>query len=409
MAEEHSHPPLRKGQNLEGLRDSNLAVLLSAIWENSPISRIELASLTGLAPSSVTRLIEMLSQSSLIVETGKAKSSGGRQAVLVSPNPDAGIIVSLELIGSQIRAGIFDAANHLLAEAEQPFSISDQNATREQIIRFTHQLLDGYKSGNQKLLGLGVSISGMVQTQTGVVDSFNLRLENFPLKDILQEEFHLPVYIENDASAAAIAEKYYGAGRGVNDLVYIMVSKGIGSGIIKDGKVYRGAAGSTGGEIGHVIVDRSGPICLCGRRGCLEAVAAKHALITNAQRILAHNRDPIIAGMIGSDLGSVTLNVLSRAAAQGSLIAGDIIGSAADQLAYAITMITTILDIRLVIVGGEVPQELGDIFYDGLETSFRKYHRMSQEIKIVPAKLEKDTLLKGISILALQETLRLHF
>jgi N-acetylglucosamine repressor len=399
----YRHP--HRGQDLAALREGNLDVILRAIWDNAPVSRKELAQITGLAPSSITRLIQQLQQSKLIMSVGKYKSSGGRQPTLIAPNPDAGLIISLDLGGRQIRGGIFDASNQLISALEQPIAGLGYEAVKKQLLEFTQLLFTDSSHDSRKLLGLGVGVSGRVDIATGeIAESYNLQLRDFPIRQILTDAFHLPVYIEIDASVAALAEKYYGAGRGVDDFVYLLISTGIGAGVIMDGQIYRGKAGMPG-EIGHIVVDRLGPICLCGRRGCLEAVASKPAILGNARRIFAHSRDPVNASLTGSDVKSLTLEKLASAAGFGNQMAQELINNAADHVAYAITTIATILNIRLIIVGGEVVQELGNIFFEGLQASLNKYRQRIQNIEVVRAELKSNAFLKGVSMLTLREIL----
>lgn len=399
----------RQGQSLEGLRSQNLGVLLSVIWQNAPVSRADLARLTGLAPSSITRLIRELEESGLIQETGKGESSGGRQPVLIAPNPTAGLIVSLDLSGSQMRGGIFDAANQLRLSVEQPYVDLGGEAIEKQLLALTHQMLDDPFVRDHPLLGIGISVPGAVDLEAGyIIEAYNLRLRDFPLRQILMDEFDLPVYIEVDTYAAALAEKHYGAGQSVDDLIYMLVSTGIGFGIIMDGKIYQGKAGMSG-FIGHIIIDRNGPVCLCGKQGCLEAVAGRPALMNSASRLLKHGRDPLLADIVGPDPAALSLEHVAAAAEMGSPICQEIILGEADNIAYAISLLTTILDINFVIVGGEVAQQFGGVFFDALHAAMDRYRRAQHEINIVPAELEREAFLKGIGMLTLHEMLGISF
>jgi N-acetylglucosamine repressor len=396
---------MRRGQDMKGLRDQNLSVLLSAIWENAPISRKELARLSGLAPSSITRLIRQLREHGLIKEDAKGESSGGRHPLLVSPNPDAGLIISLDLSGSHLRGGIFDAANNLVCASEKPFNGAGSKAIKNQLLNITHELYSHPKAQNKRFLGLGVSFPGVVQSGGIISKSFRLKLENFPLHQILSEEFNLPVYMEVDTAAAALAEKYYGAGRGTDNFIYILVSNGIGGSVIIDGQLARGKAGF--GGMGHFIVDKDGPICPCGKRGCLEIVAAGPAILRDIRNILAFGRgDAIITEIVGEDLEDLTLDNVAEAALQGSSLAREAIENSARHLAYGISIIAVVLDIGTFIIGGEVPQYAGELYFNSIRHFLESYyekHLNFDIIDIIPAELERDSFLQGISMLTLQE------
>jgi predicted NBD/HSP70 family sugar kinase len=395
----------RKGQNLLDLRDVNLNVLLSAIWENAPIPRVELAQRTGLAPSSITRLIRQLSSKELIIETGKGQSSGGRQPILIEPNPDAGVIVSLDLSGSKMRGGIFDAANRVICEKEKPFEGLGPEAIQQQMISLARELLDEPLVKERKLLGVGVSSPGIVSGDVHI--SHTLKLHNFPLKRILEETFNVPVIVQNDSYVAALAEKYYGAGRGLENFMYLLLSDGIGAGLILNGDIYKGPLESAG-EIGHSIVERSGTICGCGKRGCLETVASRSAILSHAQRILDYEQDKILASLSGHDRQNLTLATIKEAAESGSVGAQEAIQYAANHVGFALVNSVTILGIRSVIIGGDVTLSLGDSFFDCLTRSVKEYNRQFQEIDLIHAQLDWRAFLQGISMLTLQQIIGIN-
>jgi glucokinase len=255
------------------------------------------------------------------------------------------------------------------------------------------------------LLGIGVSLPGAVDSQSGDVrDSYNLRLHSYPLRRILSAEFGLPVYVEHDASVAALAEHYYGAGRNLSHLIYILVSTGIGSGILIDGQIYRGESGVSG-ELGHIILDPGGQMCVCGKLGCLEALAAAPAILTSARWMASHGRSELLSALSGDEPQYITLEIVAQAARQGDSIANEILTKSATHLAQGITTYASLFDISHMIVGGEVA-ELGEVYFDPLRRELERFRRDNLEIKIIPAELKQDTFLRGISMLTLQEVLR---
>lgn len=400
----NGNPMKKGGRDLQYLRTNNLWALLSAIWDHGPVSRFDLSHLTGLAPSSVTRLIRTLTEIGLIVETGKGESSGGRMPTLIVPNPQAGLIISLDLSGPQLRGGVFDAANNLIKDIHQPFNGLGSEAIQKQILDMIHKLLDGSTTGHQPLLGIGVSVPGVTDMITGEIqNSFNLRLYNFPLRKILVSEFNLPVYIEKDANVAALAEHYYGAGRDLDSLVYILVSTGIGSGIFSEGQIFRGETGQSG-ELGHIIVDPGGQLCVCGKRGCLEAMAAAPAMISSARWMVFHGKASLLAALCNNDTDLLSIEIIAQAAEMGDPVAQDIIANTTDYLARSIATFASLIDIRHMIVGGEVA-ETGEIFFGPLRRSLDKYSRTGLTIELRPAELKQNTYLRGIGMLTLQDLL----
>ncbi len=373
-----------------------LSDLLSEIWYAGLISRAELGKITGLTLPSVTRLVQELKNAGVIIETDKGESSGGRQPSLIRVNPDAGVVIGLDFSGIELRGAILDAANQCLCVNKQPFQGMQPAIIREQVIEMCRAMISNPAIDHRRVLGIGISVPGTVDTENGIIrDSLNMRLHDFPIRDILSEIFDLPVFIEHDTSTAALAEKYYGAGRGMGDLIYIIVSTGIGAGLIVNQEVYRGATGLAG-ELGHVIVERDGQVCVCGKRGCLEAVAAVPAMLANAHNVLLQRKEA------SQDI--LSLNSLISAAKQGDRLAQAIIQRAADYLAMAISMMVSIVDIRLIVVGGEVV-EMGEFYFSPLRKSVEKYRVEGQEIRVVPATLGENAPLQGISMIVLQNVL----
>lgn len=395
------------GQDLRALRNTNLRVLLSAIWEYNPISRFDLSQTTRLAPSSVTRLLQELIELGLVQETGKGESSGGRQPMLVVPNPSAGLVISLDMSGPHARGGIFDAANNLLDVIDQPFYGYGPEAIKNQVFGLIDHLIDIAKDDNRPILAIGISQPGQIDAKTGVIrEASNFRLHNFPLRQLLKEKYSLPVYIEHDASVAALAEKYYGVAQDMDYFLYILVSTGIGSGIITGGQIYRGETGKSG-EFGHVIVEPGGALCVCGKRGCLEAVAAAPAILTSARRMAIHDRADILMDLCAGFPERLTIEMVAQAALLGDAISLDILKRSAEYIALGLITYASLFDISHMILGGDVA-ETGEVFLGPLRQSLANYGQDGLAIKIIPAKLKQKNLLRGISMLTLQEVLRLR-
>ncbi len=398
-----TNSPIKKGQDLAGLRSSNMALVLSTIWQNAPTSRADLAEKTGLAVSSVTRLIRQLVKNNLVVEAGRGKSSGGRTPKLIMPNPNAGVVLSIDLSSSSLRGGIFNAFNQEIFVDQNPFEELGPDPLTNQIL----SMLDGLqqKSGvqGQKILGIGVSTPGVINPRLGIVEeAYNLHLSNYPLQAILEERYRLPVYVQNDTAVAAIAEKHYGAAQDFDRFVYLLVSNGIGFGIYLNGQLYEGENGIPS-RSGHVIVDRNGPVCICGNKGCLETVANRPAIISNAKRILKNNRDPILQDVIDGDPGSLSLKHIAQAAEAGSYFANELIRSTADHLAFAMRNTSVAMGIQNFVIGGEVCLDLGPLFLESIQEYLKFYQKFDPAIKVVPTQLGYDNFLKGVSLMTLQQ------
>ncbi len=377
-------------------RSQRLSLLLSEIWSQRSVSRSDLRRATGLTLPTVTRLVQDLKAVGAITETDKSESSGGRRPSLIRANPEAGVVIGLDLSGIELRGAILDAANHCLKVTKQAFRGMQAPMIQEQVLQLCRELISDPLIGERRVLGIGVSVPGTVDAERGIIrDAVNIHVQNYPIRDILKDTFELPVFIEHDTLAAAIAEKHYGVGRGCGDLMYIVVSTGIGACWIADQTAYRGATGQAG-ELGHVVVERNGQVCVCGKHGCLEAVAAVPAMLSSAQNVLLRQKR--------SSADTLSLTALIRASEQGDRLAQAIIDRAADYLAMAISAMVSIVDIRLLIIGGEVVQ-MGERYFLPLRHSFQKYRPSGDEVKIVPAALGENASLQGVSMIVLQNVL----
>lgn len=394
-----------KGQDLQRLRNNNLQMLLTTIWKNAPVYRDELAKMTGLAPSSITRLINELIRLELVEETNKKEIKRGRSPQLLTPNRNAGYVISLDLDGDSLRAGIFDSANNAELVTSLDYHDLDSNPIGDQIIQTIHDLTNRPSVKDRDLLGIGVSVPGIVNIHDGViVDSFNLNMHDYPIRDILSAEFNRVVYVEHDASAAAAAEQYYGAGKGENNFIYIMLSNGIGSGVILNGNIYRGQTGRLG-QLGHIVVNPNGQSCVCGQFGCLETVVSVPAILTNARRALAQWNKTYLDEMIENDPEQLNISILADAAQQGNKLALRIFNKAAEHVAYAISIYVTLFDIHLVILGGEL-MKAGDLFLAMIHQTLDRYLTTHKDIRVIGNQLEESAFLRGVSLLTIQELLR---
>jgi glucokinase len=249
---------------------------------------------------------------------------------------------------------------------------------------------------------IGVSFGGPVDATTGTV-----RLshhvpgwENTPLRKMLEAKFGAPARVDNDANVAALGEYRFGAGRGCTSLLYITVSTGVGGGWILNGQPWRGADGMAG-EIGHTVVDPQGPICLCGKRGCVERLASGPYIAQQARDWLIErpNQGRILRELVSGDLEKITGKLISQAAAQGDELAWEILRTSAWALGVGIGNAANLVNPQRVVLGGGVTKS-GERFWDVIRQTARKTALPEVMIDIVPAELGDDAPLWGAVALA---------
>jgi glucokinase len=294
--------------------------------------------------------------------------------------------IGLDLGGTNLRAAAVDESDNML---DQVSGKTEYSAGREAIV---HDMADAIQTLRsrfpaQQLAGIGVGVPGFIQMKEGVIrNSNNLAcLENFPIRDELSQRLGVPVILENDANAAALGEKWIGAGRGVNDLVLLTLGTGVGGGIIADGKILRGHLGMAG-ELGHITVVPNGNPCGCGNRGCVE----KHA---SATAITA------MAKLLG--LGdALTAKQVYDLAIAGNQKAQTIFVSMGEALGIALAMLVNTFNFPLYLLSGGV---LGawDLFAPAMidETRRRSFTFRTTETRIEKAELGNQAGLFGAAYL----------
>jgi glucokinase len=253
---------------------------------------------------------------------------------------------------------------------------------------------------------VGVSFGGPVNAVDGIV-----RLshhvpgwENIHLADLLERELAAPAALDNDANTAAAGEFRFGAGQGYSSLFYITVSTGVGGGWILNGKPWSGANGMAG-EIGHMVIDPDGPVCSCGKRGCVERLASGPSMAQNARDLLQAGPEQlsqasILLKLAGGELSGITAKIISQAAAQGDLFARQVMEAAARSLGLAVGNTANLMNPQLFVIGGGVSKS-GPLYWDSLRKGTRETALPHIQTKLLPAALGDDAPLWGAAGLAL--------
>ncbi len=278
---------------------------------------------------------------------------------------------AIDLGGTNVRAIVAGLDGKISGDDRRPSRASDGlDATIESLLASLSQACSeaGVETGG--LSGLGVATPGWVDTERGVVPAAPQLVGwwNVPLVEMLQERLGLSVRLENDANAAALGENAYGAGRGTRHMLYITVSTGVGAGIVADGRLYGGAKGSAG-EIGHTIVDPSGPRCGCGNSGCLEALSSGTAIARRAAEA-ADRGDSAALAAIKEREGRLSARLVADAARKGDVASIAIYEEAGRFLGIALANAVNLLSPEAIILGGGVMQAK-DLFLPRAEETMR--------------------------------------
>jgi glucokinase len=309
------------------------------------------------------------------------------------------LILALDFGGTKLAAATAKVGEPRFLAKASAFSPKQKSAKtdRDIILRLAADVLQG-----QKPNAIGVSFGGPVSTSRGVVllSHHVPGWEDFPLKEWLFEHFGVPVLVENDANAAAFGEWRCGAGQGARYLLYVTVSTGIGGGILIDGEIYHGAD-NLAGEIGHMTIDPDGPICACGKRGCLEALASGPAIVRRARELLTAfpKEGSILQKYVATNSEELSAKDISLAAQAGDPLARKALQEAGRALGFGLAQAISLLNPERVVLGGGVIKS-GEFFLRSVHEAARAYAMPGARVEIVLSELGDDAPLWGAVALA---------
>jgi glucokinase len=316
------------------------------------------------------------------------------------------VFIGVDLGGTSVRAARFNGHSHVPDPKTKAPTLAAKG-TEAVIQRIEKVIREVAPPELEGVAGVGLIAPGPVDPFTGVVLSApNIPgWENVPLKKILEERVGRPVFLGNDANLAALAEWKFGAGRGHNDVLYLTISTGIGGGVIAGGKLLLGARGLAA-EVGHTLVVPDGPLCGCGQRGHLEAVASGTAIARMAQARLkaGDGEDSKIWEIVGDELEQVTSAVVGEAALAGDAFARRLVAEAGTFIGRTLATLLHLYNPSIVICGGGVSM-LGDVLLEPLRAAVSRYAMSGvywRDCPIVAAQLGDDAGLIGAGALVME-------
>ncbi len=312
------------------------------------------------------------------------------------------LAVALDVGGTKIASALVGPHGLIGPTSDDATDTSDEQALLAQIPAIAGARLKD-AGGRQAVAAVGLAVAGLVEQPGGVIKvAPNLPLKDVALAERLWSALGIPVVVDNDANAAALAESRLGAGRGLTHLVCLTLGTGIGGGIIIDGRLYRGAGGLAG-EIGHVVVEPEGPMCSCGRRGHLEAVASGRAIEREAREQVAAGRESLIVELAGGDPGAITGRLVADAGRRGDALARGLYEKAGRYIGMALAGVVGILQPEIVVLGGGL-MESGDLLLDAAREAMEEFQVGSDvlEVPIVAAELGPRAGVIGAGLVALE-------
>lgn len=332
------------------VKQINKSIVLNTIRKKGNISRAEIAGITGLNKSTVSFLVDELINEGFVKEEGPGESKGGRKPIILSINNKAGCIIGIDLDVNYILIVLTDLMANVIWEKKIDIKIGeDQQTIIERLIELIDEAISNTPETIRGILGIGIGVPGIVDYKKGsILLAPNLKWENVPLKQIIEDKFKIKAHIDNEANVGAIGEKWFGVGNKYNNLVYVSAGIGIGTGIIINGELYRGSVGLAG-EMGHMTIDIHDHQCRCGNTGCWENYASEKALLEyiNTQLLMGESDEYVNKNNI------YTLNAIDIIdyARKGSKIAIEALKEIGKKLGVGVVNIINTFNPELVIIG----------------------------------------------------------
>lgn len=321
-------------------RDLNRAAILRLIGLSGPIARTSIAKRLGLSPATVTSITRELIESGIVRTADRAPSRGGRPALLLEIVGTSAHAFGVKIAPDHLVGVVVDLDGEVIEQYEERLDLSSAGGFEAAVAVLRRWLGDAAQ--DSALLGVGLGVPGVVDRSTGTVTSPLIGWREFALRDALQTELAIPVLVDNDVNTLAISERLYGRGRDAENFIALTLGRGVGLGIVANGDIYHGYGGGAG-EFGHVTAVADGPVCSCGKRGCLEAVIGDPALVATARE----------RGIIGKRQGAAALR---RRADDGDAAARSLYAEAATMLGRSVADLVNVLSPQLILVSGEGTQ-----------------------------------------------------
>jgi predicted NBD/HSP70 family sugar kinase len=337
------------------IRLTNRFAVMRHIVASSPVSRKEVAGATGLSVVTASDLVGELLELGLLAEVGREDSGGGRPRGLVAVHPEGGALIGVDVAETYVHVELFNPALVPLARAEEELHPYENRPKQvvSHIISGVRAVIAEAGAAAERVLGVGVSVPGQVDREGGAsVFAPNFDWHDVPLRQLLAAELSLPLYLDNPLKASTVAELWFGAARGRDNLAVITLGTGVGAGLATNGSLYRGATNSAG-EWGHTNLVPDGRQCRCGSRGCLETYVGAQGIMQNLRDLAPESP------LLHPDDQTATIEALAAALAAGDPVAAQVISTTGHYLGIGVADLINLFNPQVIVLSSWVADRLG--------------------------------------------------
>src|SRR5919106_5106111 len=331
--------------------------IMRALRMQGQISRSEISKIIGWSKAKASQEIRNLVEKGYLLEVGEGISEGGRKPRLLRINNQLGYIAGIDIGATSLDIALADVTGLILRRCSET---TDVHFSPESVLgrcsKLLLELTQAQGATPDQILGVGIGVPGPVDFARGVLVAPPLmpEWENFPIRDFFKQTFTSAfVVVDNDVNIMALGEQRAGEGAGIDHFIFVKIGTGIGAGIISNGKIHRGSDGSAG-DIGHICVDKNGPLCACGNKGCLEAMAAGPAIASKAMEVARNGISPILSQMRVSNSGYLRPEDVNAACREGDQAALDIIRESGKMIGDVLASLVNFFNPSDIFIGGGI-------------------------------------------------------
>jgi predicted NBD/HSP70 family sugar kinase len=373
---------MRRTGDLKLIQELNRSIILDTIRKEGPISRSEIAKKIKISPTTVTSAINDLINEGLVTEGGTGVSNGGRKPIMVRFSPNNKFIIGVAINNYSVTICEMNLEAKIKNKKKYSLDSLVGEEVIQQIFYSISDFLIGY-DGFDNCIGISIIIPGIVNAAKGeVVYNSKLQLKNVPLKEMVQTQFGLTTWLDNDVNAIALAEKYFGDYADDNYIIYVKVGDGVGAGIILEGKIFRGGNGGAG-EFGHTSIDKDGIPCDCGNTGCLENYVSWPAVYSRILSSVARGKPTVMNELVDGNVMKLSPSTYIEALHLNDELAIEIMEEMASYLAVGVVNLVNLYNPEQILIGGDLIQD---------------NNRLVERVKQIVSEKAIGTLLEGLTL-----------
>ncbi|EKT59494.1 DNA-binding transcriptional regulator NagC [Providencia sneebia] len=390
MNQNHS---LKQIGNIDLVKQLNSAVVYSLIDQHGPISRIQIAEQSQLAPASVTKITRQLLERGLIKEVDQQASTGGRRAISIVSEHKNFHTIGVRLGRYDATIALYDLNGKMLTEAHYPISEPSVEAVEQKLIAAIEDFIQSNQRRIKELIAISVILPGLVNPQNGTVHYMpHIKMSYWSLVDNLQKHFEITCYIGHDIRSLALAESYFGATQDCEDSLLVRIHRGAGAGIIINNEILLNHRGSLG-EIGHIQVDPLGELCHCGNFGCLETIASNQAIENRVKQRLEQGFNSSLT------LEDCSIQRICQAANKNDPLATEVIQHVGRQIGKAIAISINLFNPEKVVIAGDIT-EAAQILLPAIQSCIdsQALKGFRENLPIVTSKLKHNSAIGAFAL-----------